>query len=135
MDLESGFRMKYDPWPALERLKSDRQNALNELWENLYHQGDIGSASYASVPKLVEAGELVLVGSIEVARQGDSNPEIPVELRSDYFEALNVALKTVPENSEQLQGYYTIHASVHGNLKLAKALDLLDADEIINEYG
>jgi hypothetical protein len=135
MDLESGYRMKYDPWPVLERLKSDRQNALNELWENLYHQGNIGSASYASVPKLVEAGELVLVGSIEVARQGDSNPEIPVELKSDYFEALNVALKTVPENSEQLQGYYTIHASVHGNLKLAKALDLLDADEIINEYG
>ncbi|MCE0558461.1 hypothetical protein [Motilimonas sp. E26] len=135
MDLESGYRIKYDPFTALERLKSDKQSALNELWENLYHQGEIGTASYAAVPKLVEAGELDLVASIEVARQNESNPEIPLELRSEYFEALNTVLKSTPESPEQLKGFYTIHASVHENFKLAKALDLLDADEIINEYG
>lgn len=135
MDLESGYREKYNPWPVLERLNSDKQNAIDELWENLYHQGDVGSASYASVQKLVEAGELGLVAAIEVARQSDRNPQITKELESTYFEALNQALSSIPADQDQLLGYYIIHASVHDHRNLAKALDLLDIEEILNEYG
>jgi hypothetical protein len=134
VDLESGYREKYDPWPVLERLCSDRQVALSELWGNLYHQGDVGSASYASVPKLVGAGELSLVAAIEVARHNERNPAIPQELILSYEKALEDALVTVPDEQEQLLSYYVIHASVHGKFKLAQALNLLDVEEILSDY-
>lgn len=135
MDLESGYREKYSPWQALDKLKTDRAAALTELWENLYHQGDIGSASYASVPKLVEAGELTLVAAIEIARLSSNNPPVPPQLEPEYTVALKQALSAVPEDQDQLLGYYIIHASVHGHKTLAKALNLLDVEEILSEYG
>jgi len=135
MDLESGYREKYNPWPVLDRLNADRQAVMDELWDNLYHQGNVGSASYASVPKLVEVGELTLVAAIEVARHRDGNPQIPKELEPTYTDALNQALLSAPTEQDQLLGYYIIHASVHGQQTLARALNLLDVEEILNEYG
>lgn len=43
MELMGGYRVPYDPKPALERLASDRCAALDGLWEKLYHQGNVGS--------------------------------------------------------------------------------------------
>ena len=134
MKLESGYRVAYNPWPVLERLRSDRRGAMTELWDNLYHQGDVGTASYASVPKLVETGELSLVAAIEVARHSNKNPSIPSELELPYKEALQNALASVPEEQEQLLGYYTIHASIQGKYKLSQALNLLDVEEFLSEY-
>ena len=135
MELISGYKIPYDPWPILNRLDSDRESAVDELWENLYHQGDIGSASYAAVPKLVEAGELSLVAAIEVARQSEHNSVIPESLEADYYQALNLAMKLLPRSEEQLQGYYVIHASIYDQPNLAKALHLLGVEEILAEYG
>ena len=134
MNLESGYRILYDPWPVLERLSSDRSGAMSELWENLYHQGHVGSASYAAVPKLVEAGELALVAAIEVARHDKNNPSIPQELESQYQEALKYALQSIPQEQEYLLGYYVIHASLQGQYKLSQALNLLDVEEVLSEY-
>jgi len=58
------MEIPYDPQPALDRVASDRSAALDELWENLYHQGDVDSASYSAVPWLVDAGELFLVAAV-----------------------------------------------------------------------
>ena len=44
--LIGGYRIPYDPSPALERLSIDRDSAMEELWQNLYHQGDVDTASY-----------------------------------------------------------------------------------------
>lgn len=134
MELISGYGTKYDPFPALERLETDHELAIDELWENLYHQGDVGSASYAAVPILVQKGELSLVASIEVARHKDNNPEIPSELIAGYNQALTSALDTKPKNEEQFQGYYIIHASVNGQHKLARALNLFSVTEVLAEY-
>ena len=54
--LAGGYRMKCDPRPLLAELESEREQrdeAWRELWEELHHQGDVGEASYASVPHLV----------------------------------------------------------------------------------
>ena len=127
--------MRYDPQPALEQLAYSRDEAISELWENLYHQGDVGLASYAAVPQLVQAGELSLVSAIEVARQSKRNPELPEFFKTEYERALAQALSSKPSNEEQYQGFYIIHASVHGQLQLAAALHLMDIKEILNEYG
>lgn len=135
MELNGGYGVPYDPWPALGRLNTSRDEALDELWENLYHQGDVGLASYAAVPELVKAGELSLVAAIEVARQNGNNPELPESMAQEYEQGLKDALISIPTDEEQYQGYYAIHASVNGQYRLAKALDLLSVEEILAEYG
>ena len=135
MKLTSGYGTEYDPFPALERLRAGDESALNDLWENLYHQGDVGSASYAAVPILVELGEISLVAAIEVARHQDRNPDVPSEFSSAYDEAINSALASSPSAEEHLQGYYAIHASSRNQHRLARAIDLVSIDEILAEYG
>ena len=133
--MNGGYGVPYDPRPALDRLSSSPEDAITELWENLYHQGDVGEASYFAVPALVEAGELSLVGAIEVARKNSRNPAIPQNLQKNYSAALEKALIANPKSEEQFQGYYVIHAALHGQHRLAKALNLLSVEEIISEYG
>lgn len=134
MELISAYRVPYDPFPVLKKMDKDYDGSVNELWENLYHQGDVDTASYASVPGLVDRGELSLVAAIEVARQEAHNPEIPSELMAAYNQALVNALSLIPTSEEQYQGFYIIHASLNGQYRLAKTLHLLSVEEIINEY-
>jgi hypothetical protein len=72
------------------------------LWERLYHQGDIGTASYAALPKLVNLlSELAapdwnayaLIATIEEARL-NGGPAIPTELEAEYTAAWGVAAQT-----------------------------------------
>ena len=133
--LISGYRKQYDPESALSRLASDRETAIGELWENLYHQRDVDTASYYSVPALVKAGELSLVAAIEVARHEPQNPSIPETLQRSYDAALIDALKSSPKTEEECRGFYVIHAALHGNMKLAKAMDLMDVSEILEIYS
>ena len=135
MDLIGGYGTPYDPEPALKRLSSDRACAIEELWENLYHQGDVGTASYVSVPQLVNNGELSLVAAIEVARNEPHNPGVPESLRPTYFAALESALKMTPRDEEQFQGYYIIHASLNGQHRIAKAISCMSVEEILQEFG
>jgi len=135
MELIGGYGIPYDPQPALDRIATDRSAAMDELWENLYHQGDVGPASYAAVPRLVDARELSLVAAIEVARHEPHNPEVPSSLIEDYERALSKSLESTPSIEEAYQAYYVIHASVHGQRRLAKALDLMSVDEVLEEYA
>lgn len=101
-DLKGGYRMPFDPRPFLARIDSgqDAAAAWHELWEELHHQGDVGEASYAAVPYLVEMCRLrngviwagwdlcALVGTIELARRNNGNPELPEWCKDDYFSSL-----------------------------------------------
>jgi hypothetical protein len=53
--LTGGFKIPFDPRPCLRQIESTQNtdDARKELWEELHHQGDVGSASYAAVPELV----------------------------------------------------------------------------------
>jgi len=135
MKLIGGYRVPYDPTEDLNNLDHSYDEAISNLWENLYHQGDVDTASYYSVPFLVRRGELSLVGAIEVARNDEDNPNIPELLESDYFEALQNAMLQEPKNQEQCQGYYIIHASINNQKNLAKALHLFSVEEVLDEYA
>jgi hypothetical protein len=54
--MEGGYRPHYDPRPALETLSQDPGSAAawDELLNELHHQGDVGHASYAALPVLVD---------------------------------------------------------------------------------
>ena len=135
-ELSGGYGIPYDPRPALRQLRSNRhQQAVDELYENLLHQGDVGVASYAAVPILVDAGELDLVGAIEVARGAARNPDMPGWLADEYLRALNAARELRPTEEHHLLGLFAIVASLEGQHRLAEALMLMNPQEIIDEYG
>jgi len=98
-DLTGGYSIKCDPRPLLAQLESEqtRETAWHELWEELHHQGDVGEASYASVPHLVRihrtSGSVdwntyAIVAIIELARGKAKNPEVPTWLEEDYHRAI-----------------------------------------------
>lgn len=93
--LEGGYRTPYDPRPALQRLESGNGTDAEwkELWQELYHQGDVGEASYAAVPHLVRIYRGSRVGgwntygiaaTVELARREKKNPPVPDWLREAY---------------------------------------------------
>jgi hypothetical protein len=93
--LRGGYRIPYDPRPALRALKQGKETAAawNELWNELYHQGDVGEASYAAVPHLVRIYEATgvpdsntyqMVAIIEQSRKAGQNPDLPANLRVSY---------------------------------------------------
>ena len=97
--LKGGYRLPLDPRALVKKLdsQSDTKAVWDELCNELHHQGDVGDASYAAVPLLVEAhrkhGEAdwntyALVSVIELARTERHNPPIPVWLSDDYFSAI-----------------------------------------------
>jgi len=98
-NLAGGYRMKCDPRPLLANLETaqNRETAWHELWEELHHQGDVGEASYASVPHLVRIhrksgivdwNTYAIVAIIELARGKRNNPEVPNWLEDDYVRAI-----------------------------------------------
>lgn len=107
LSLNGGYRIPYDPRPALRRLKhaSDDAGAWEELVEELHHQGDVGEASYATVASLIDHIDrgrplhwmgFALVSMIETARQnpyadrsGSLNPPVPEWLKEKYFQSLD----------------------------------------------
>ncbi len=107
-----GYRVPYDASHDLRALAAGDDEALDPLFENLYHQGDVGEASYAAVPMLARiartrsqrSGLLYgLVNAIESARQTRlhaRNPKLPDWLASDYQSALRemmaLALEDLP---------------------------------------
>jgi hypothetical protein len=98
-NLTGGYRTLFDPRPTLRKLESqqDAATAWEELWEELHHQGDVGPASYATVPELVRIRRsgvvadwnlYAMVAIIELARTESNNPEVPDWVREDYFRSI-----------------------------------------------
>lgn len=96
----AGYRVPYDASVPLSRLM--REGASDELWDELWqelvHQGDVGPASFAAVPWLLEYvrrspamdwNAFGLIAVIELERTSShANRRMPAELSEWYFRAL-----------------------------------------------
>ncbi len=112
--MTAGYRVPYDPRPALAGLASgDASSAWKELWQELHHQGDVGEASYASVPHLVRIhaeraapdwNTYALVATIELARGRGRNPPLPDWLHDGYEGALDllseIGMRELPDATD-----------------------------------
>jgi hypothetical protein len=116
ISLDGGRRLPFDPRPALRRLEGgvDVPAAWGELWDGLHHQGDVGEASYASVPHLVRIHQArgvldwntyALVATIDLARDRRRNPQVPSWLDAEYVSAINhlaeLGLREFPRATDQ----------------------------------
>lgn len=153
-NLSGGYRVPYDPRPALSKLiaKVDVAKAWEELWNNLHHQGDVGEASYAAVTALVDLyssdslpdwNVFALAATIEVQRHHKRNPPLPEWLRDDYqiawrkLEQLALATLQKPTDAPTLQSVLAVLAIARGNLKLGAliiGLDRSELDEILDQH-
>lgn len=95
-----GYRVPYDASVPIARLLRDgpSDELWDELWQELHHQGDVGPASFAAVPWLVESirrgaaldwNAFGLIAVIELERTAShANGQMPAELSDAYFKAL-----------------------------------------------
>jgi hypothetical protein len=146
--LLGGYRIPYDASVPLRKLEQttdpQEENAIwQELWEELHHQGDVGSASYAAVPhilrivrqkKRLDWNPLGLVTIIELWRHTRKNPPIPDDFIQSYLTALNEVPEILAElPKEGWDELFTRSASAllsvsHGHLLLADAILELSPD-------
>ena len=114
-EMKGGYRVPFDPRPLLAQL--ERSKKLDETWYELtgelFHQGDVGEASYAAVPHLVrihgprglpDANTYSLVATIDLARGEGKNPEVPKWLQPGYDNAISRHLQRSASVNLQLRG-------------------------------
>ncbi len=103
-NLTGGRRTQFDPRPLLARLETEQDTATiwHELWDELYHQGDVGDASYAVIPHLlrihrrrgvVDWNTYAIAAAIDLARTERENPELPDWIEKDYSHAIRELAK------------------------------------------
>lgn len=140
----------YDPRPAIEAWRSGQvKDAPQELWERLYHQGTVNSASYAAVGEIVRMmheqvepdwNAYALVASIEEGRLAKGNPPIPPELTQDYCRAwdaiLPMALRDLATTTDDLvvRSALAVVAHAKGQHTLA-TIALCTEDERLEMLG
>lgn len=84
--LLGAYGIPYDPRAHLRRLfeRPQESRALAELRERLASGGSVGTASYAAVPHLLDAGQAELALEIEIARFSPGNSPPPRWMLADY---------------------------------------------------
>ena len=140
-----GYKLPYDASVPLRKLLSEGSGAgvWDELWQELHHQGDVGQASYAPVPWLVEFirtstkldwNPIALVATIELERERHDNPVIADELAEAYFAAIRALPEVLTKHSDQtwdesvLRAAVTCIALARGQRWFAQACFELDRD-------
>jgi hypothetical protein len=95
-DLRGGYRTAYDASPILRALSTSDvlpASFWEDVWNNLYHQGDVGDASYAVMPCLakiyaekrwIDYQLPTYAYAVEEARSRSVNEPPPGWLRSEY---------------------------------------------------
>lgn len=148
-DLKGGYRIPFDPRPLLAKIEAGEniEAAWHELWEELYHQGDVGEASYAAVPQLVRIyksrgvidwNTYAIAAIIDLARGEKENPAVPRWLEEEYFSALRelaeVGSKEVlrAENIEDVRAILSVLAITRGARTHARFLVEYSDEELLD---
>jgi len=149
-NLEGGYRVPYDASEPLRQLMNQgaTPNLWEDLWNELHHQGDVGPASYASVPWLVEFirrsakidwNPLAIVAVIELERP--SNPAVPDELADSYFSSIQSLPGVLGTHQDQewnalvLRSAVTCIALARGQHWYAKAYFELDDETVARWFS
>ena len=151
---KDGYKIPYNPAPVIKSLEKGNniEEAWKELWNELYHQGDLGEASYAIVPHLVKIQKekrcfdwnfYGLISVIEIERHRKTNPPIPDWLIEDYKKAWDDILEIVILEIKKEKDPYLVKcllgtlAAAKGNNKLSAIILELEEpehDEILEHY-
>lgn len=150
-NLHGGYRVPYDPRPALKSL-SEGEDVWEELWQELHHQGDVGEASYASVPHLVQimadlkvraVNFYALICTIEIQRHCGENPPLGAHGKS-YGEAWDRLRRLAFKDLAEAEDPYMIRSllatlALWKGERIAGALlacaETTELEEMAEEFG
>jgi hypothetical protein len=153
-ELEGGYRMPYDASIALKQLEraktSHEINAIfSELWNELHHQGDVGLASYFSIPHIIRIAKdkslynynvFALITTIEIERHKD-NPKLPKDFEEAYLRSLRVDLPELIDIGLKENWDLTLSSTIlsalavsKGHLELADAISKMEDEELTKEF-
>ena len=150
-ELTGGYKVVFDPRSAMAAIEAGI-GSWADLFEELYHQGDVGTASYAVVPFIARMTEaagkpdwepFALAASIEEARLEGRNPDLPAWLADDYDAAwkqlFRTALRLLPEAADEnlLAPLFAVLAIGKGQPLLARMALLGETErgDMLNEVG
>lgn len=148
-----GYKTTYNASIPLRKLKNASRSEeiadlIDELHEELHHQGDVGLASYYSVPHLINSALqktdnsiniISLIITIELARHSN-NPKIPKDLEKDYRDAIlnlgNLGISLIEGNWNLEVGTTSLAAIAlsKGQIELAKAITILEDPSTLLEF-
>lgn len=157
-DLNGGYGIPFDASIPLRELasttdKNESDSIFKNLWDNLHHQGDVGLASYYSVPELINVcieknsfdwNFIGLCFEIEHCRRHQHNPQLPSELEGVYFNSLNQLESYLLQNFKEIKDETSIQlslalfATLRGQIELGVVIANLDKgviDELLDDYG
>ena len=151
LSLNGGYGIPFDASRPIRELSSGAspEGIWVELWDELHHQGDVGEASYAAVPALVEVcvqrgmfdwNLFSLASTIEACRETGNNPIIPEWLAPLYVEAwralFEFGLEGLRRSNDELlvRSVLGVIAQHKGLKLLGRLLSDLDASEIEELY-
>ncbi len=152
--LTGGYHTQYDARPLLVKFEESGPTHENwdEVWNELYHQGDIGTSSFAVLPHLVSACQgqsdihLFSFAATVIARAGrGKNPKIPDWLKADVEKANKTLFDRAIANLKKdvraadLRYVLAFIAAFKGAPELASALMDMDVcpecEDFIERYG
>ena len=101
-NLTGGYHIPYDASIALKKLEDssnekEEEIIWEELWDELHHQGDIGTASLLTIPQLIRIYKIknranyqlfAFITTIELARFNNS-VNLPDDFKDEYEQALD----------------------------------------------
>lgn len=152
---DGGYRINYDvsiPLRKLESFSQPSKEIWNELWEELFHQGDVGIASYAVVPQIyriyrekewIDFQLPSFVSAVEQARHETHNPELPKWLEQDYYSSLyDVAHYCLDKGKELTDRNYTrsmilLTAALMKEFALSRLVEMIavgDEEKVMELY-
>lgn len=147
-ELHAGYRVPIDLRPLLRRLESedDPERTWHDIWQKLYHQGDVGEGSFVAIPHLVRIhrkrnvvdwNTYAIAATVELARGTGRNPDAPQWARAAYDDALRelgrLGLEELPRanNQEAIQSILAFLAIIYGARTYGRILVEFTEDEIL----
>jgi hypothetical protein len=147
LTLTSGRRTHTDVRPLLKQLETspDLQEVWDQLWDELVHQGDIGTASLVSVAHLVRLhldrqspdwNVYLMVSLVELRRGQGENPDTPAWAAADYQTSISAlsdrGLLELPlaSDSETKRAILGLLAITHQARVYGRVLAELSEDEV-----
>jgi hypothetical protein len=146
--LTAGYRVPIDLRPILHQLEfsDDPESNWGAIWQELYHQGDVGEGSFAAVPHLVRIhrkrgvvdwNTYSIAAIVELARGVGRNPDVPEWMRESYDAALTdlrrLGLEQLPitREREAIRSILALLAIVHGARTYGRILAEFTEDEVL----
>jgi hypothetical protein len=153
-EFDGGYRMPYDASIPLKRLEESTSaeeidSVFAELWDELHHQGDVGLASYFSIPHIIRIAKekklfnynvFGLVTTIEIERHKD-NPKLPEEFEESYLHSIQIELPELIKEVMIDKWDVTLASTVlsalavsKGHIEMADAISKMEDKDLVKEF-